>query len=119
MRTSIRLAGAFALLLAGACTHSDSTALEAAPQTTDHAIVVAELFTSEGCSSCPPADEVLRRLIQRQLVPGVQVVALGEHLDYWDRLGWRNSSVSAATSMGSKGQSARPCGLRKPSSMSS
>lgn len=53
-------------------------------------VVIAELFTSEGCSSCPPADDVLRRLAEGELVDDVDVVALGEHVDYWDRLDWRD-----------------------------
>ncbi len=63
-----------------------------------HPVVVAELFTSEGCSSCPPADDLLRRLSEGDLASEVQVIALGEHVDYWDRLGWRDASSSSAFS---------------------
>jgi hypothetical protein len=57
--------------------------------------VVVELFTSEGCSSCPPADELLGHLRQDLAAKNVQVIPLGFHVDYWNSLGWKDRFSSA------------------------
>jgi hypothetical protein len=50
--------------------------------------VLVELFTSEGCSSCPRADEALADLFAQQPISGVRVVPLAMHVTYWNDLGW-------------------------------
>jgi hypothetical protein len=57
--------------------------------------VVVELFTSEGCSSCPPADELLGHLRQDLSAKDIQVIPLGLHVDYWNSLGWKDRFSSA------------------------
>lgn len=55
---------------------------------TDEAPLVIELFTSQGCSSCPPADKLLDKLARDGAAVGRPVLPLAFHVDYWDDLGW-------------------------------
>jgi hypothetical protein len=70
------------------------SAAQCIKQSPAHAVAVLELYTSEGCDSCPPADRWLSRIAREG--PGADsVVPLAFHVDYWDRLGWKDRFASA------------------------
>ncbi|MEZ6188499.1 MAG: DUF1223 domain-containing protein [Planctomycetota bacterium] len=111
MRRNLRALIVFAVFLLGwlGWQRYDARPLldQEAPPSTPGAVAVLELFTSEGCSSCPPADALLGEVAD---APGV--FALAFHVDYWDHLGWRDPYGQRAFSQRQRVYSARLSGGR-------
>lgn len=79
---------AFLSLVTGGAVLGDHDWPRPRKEATTRKPVIVELFTSEGCSSCPPADTLLAVLTEQQPVENAEVIALEEHVDYWNELGW-------------------------------
>jgi len=97
-----RIALALVLLTA----HSVAAGAQCSATSTERRVPLLELYTSEGCNSCPPADRWFSALPTRGLTPK-QVVALGFHVDYWNYLGWRDPFSKPAYSARQRAASLR------------
>src|SRR3954470_22598412 len=103
MRTFLLIGGVFAVLAAVACTMVSGRDEQPSKPAAATGVAVVELFTSEGCSSCPPADELLAKLVASSRAKDAtdaahRVYPLAFHVDYWNSLGWRDRFSDAAFS---------------------
>lgn len=92
----VRLFAVLAAVFALVCVFSGWREHAAGPTNDTRYPVLLELFTSEGCSSCPPADDWVEKLDSMQPISSEQIIVLSEHVDYWDHDGWKDPYDSAA-----------------------
>src|SRR4051812_22348452 len=95
----------FMLIASGAAAHAASP-FQCSAASGERRVPLLELYTSEGCDSCPPADKWLSELPGRGFGPD-RVVALAYHVDYWDYIGWRDPYAQARFSEGQRFVNAR------------
>jgi hypothetical protein len=88
----MQLRPVFAISLALLAVHVKSHAAspEISLNTSPSSVAIVELFTSEGCSSCPPADSLLSQINLKQTNAGQLIVGISEHVTYWNNLGWKD-----------------------------
>jgi hypothetical protein len=106
IRTTTAMCGVAGLALAMACLPLPGTEPECESHSGARRVAVIELYTSEGCSSCPPADRWVSSLPARGFHAD-RVVPLAFHVDYWDYLGWRDRFAQAGFSARQRAQAGR------------